>query len=150
MLPPFFRRPDISTRFLFFFLRVRVLWLRGPGICLAALKNKSTACLPHPRLGWSGEAVMNERALEVMPVNALWILREKIDALLERKMTSQKEELERRLAQLTGQKYKNPHRPHQTWSGRGRQPKWFVAQLCAGNAAENLLICGPQSTSEDC
>ena len=45
---------------------------------------------------------MNERTLEVMPVNSLWMLREKIDALLASKLISEKEELERRLARVTG------------------------------------------------
>jgi DNA-binding protein H-NS len=96
---------------------------------------------------------MNERTLEVMPVNSLWMLREKIDALLASKLLSEKEELERRLARVTGQnqkarrfypkvypKYRNPERPDETWSGRGIQPRWFVAQLRAGNTAENLRI----------
>ena len=96
---------------------------------------------------------MNERTLEVMPVNSLWMLREKIDALLASKLISEKDELERRLACITGQnqnlrrpypkvhpKYRNPERPDQTWSGRGHQPRWFIAQLHAGNTAENLMI----------
>ena len=91
---------------------------------------------------------MNERTLEVMPVNSLWMLREKIDALLASKLISEKEELERRLARVTGhkpypkvhQKYRNPERPDETWSGRGKQPRWFIAQLRAGNTAENLRI----------
>ena len=52
----------------------------------------------------SGEANMNERTLEVMPINSLWMLREKIDALLASKLISEKEELERRLARVTGHK----------------------------------------------
>ena len=98
---------------------------------------------------------MNERTLEVMPVNSLWMLREKIDALLASKLLSEKDELERRLARVTGQKqnrrpypkvhqkYRNPERSDQTWSGRGRQPRWFVAQLHAGNTVENLRISSP-------
>jgi DNA-binding protein H-NS len=96
---------------------------------------------------------MNERTLAVMPINSLWMLREKIDALLASRLVSEKEELERRLARVTGQnqkvrlpypkvhpKYRNPERPDQTWSGRVHQPRWFIAQLRAGNAAENLRI----------
>ena len=99
---------------------------------------------------------MNERTLEVMPVDSLWMLREKIDALLASKLISEKEELERRLARVTGQnqnlrrpypkvhqKYRNPERPDETWSGRGKQPRWFIAQLQAGNAVENLRISSP-------
>jgi DNA-binding protein H-NS len=99
---------------------------------------------------------MNERTLEVMPVNSLWMLREKIDALLASKLISEKQELERRLARVSGQnqkfrrpypkvhpKYRNPERPDETWSGRGHQPRWFVAQLRAGNTAENLSVSSP-------
>ena len=99
---------------------------------------------------------MNERTLEVMPVNSLWMLRERIDSLLASKLLSEKEELERRLARVTGQtqkprraypkveqKFRNPERSDETWSGRGRQPRWFAAQLHAGNSAENLRISSP-------
>ena len=102
---------------------------------------------------------MKERTLAAMPVKSLWMLREKIDALLASKLLSEKQELERRLAHLTGQnqitgqnqklrrpypkvqpKYRNPDRPEETWSGRGLQPR---AQLRAGNTAENLRISSP-------
>lgn len=28
-------------------------------------------------------------------------------------------------------KYRNPENPNQTWTGKGRQPKWFKAALAA-------------------
>lgn len=37
-------------------------------------------------------------------------------------------------------KYRNPENASETWSGRGRKPKWVVAYLEAGNALENALI----------
>jgi DNA-binding protein H-NS len=37
-------------------------------------------------------------------------------------------------------KYANPDDPAQTWSGRGRQPKWLVARLKAGNKIDRFLI----------
>ena len=96
---------------------------------------------------------MNERTLEVMPVNMLWALREKIDAMLASKLISEKQELERRLARLTGSqqkirrpypqvhpKYFNPENPSQTWSGRGLKPRWFAAQLETGRTANDLLL----------
>ena len=99
---------------------------------------------------------MKEGTLAAMPVKSLWMLREKIDALLASKLLSEKQELERRLASLTRQnqkpqrsypkvhpKYRNPDRPEETWSGRGLQPRWFVAQLRSGNTAENLRISSP-------
>lgn len=55
------------------------------------------------------------------------------------------------LAELTGvsptrkrtpavAKYANPSDPTDTWSGRGRKPRWFEAALKSGNSAEDLAI----------
>lgn len=37
-------------------------------------------------------------------------------------------------------KYKNPNNPADTWSGRGRAPKWMVAHLEAGGNKEDCAI----------
>jgi DNA-binding protein H-NS len=37
-------------------------------------------------------------------------------------------------------KYRNPTDPSQTWSGRGRQPRWFKAALRKGKTERSLLI----------
>ena len=37
-------------------------------------------------------------------------------------------------------KYANPNNPLETWSGRGRRPRWFVDALEAGRKEEDLLI----------
>lgn len=55
------------------------------------------------------------------------------------------------LAELTGisaprkksasaAKYANPLNPGETWSGRGRKPRWFVEAIEAGKSAEDLAI----------
>lgn len=55
------------------------------------------------------------------------------------------------LAELTGSavprkrsaaapKFANPGDRSQTWTGRGRQPRWFAAALAAGKAPEDMLI----------
>jgi len=65
-------------------------------------------------------------------------------------------ELERRLVQLKRRienkpktrrpypkvhpKYRNPERPFETWSGRGKQPRWIASQLGAGKNVDELLI----------
>jgi hypothetical protein len=41
-----------------------------------------------------------------MPINSLWMLRKKIDAVLASKLISEKEELEQRLARVTEQNQK--------------------------------------------
>lgn len=37
-------------------------------------------------------------------------------------------------------KYANPADPSQTWTGRGRKPKWMEAALRAGKSPDDLLI----------
>lgn len=55
------------------------------------------------------------------------------------------------LAELTGgavarkrapatAKYANPANPSDTWSGRGRKPRWFEAALNAGKSPEDLAL----------
>lgn len=37
-------------------------------------------------------------------------------------------------------KYRNPNNADETWTGRGRKPKWVEAHLSAGGALEDILI----------
>lgn len=37
-------------------------------------------------------------------------------------------------------KYRNPADPAQTWSGRGKRPRWFNAALSSGKKEKDLLI----------
>jgi DNA-binding protein H-NS len=37
-------------------------------------------------------------------------------------------------------KYANPANLSETWSGRGRKPRWFAAALAAGKSPETLAI----------
>lgn len=37
-------------------------------------------------------------------------------------------------------KYRNPADPAQTWSGRGKRPRWFVDALGTGRKESDLLI----------
>jgi DNA-binding protein H-NS len=37
-------------------------------------------------------------------------------------------------------KYRHPADPAQTWSGRGKRPRWVQAHLDAGNTLESLAI----------
>ena len=38
------------------------------------------------------------------------------------------------------QKYQNPENPAETWSGRGRPPRWVQAALAGGRAMADLQI----------
>lgn len=37
-------------------------------------------------------------------------------------------------------KYANPDDSSDTWSGRGRKPRWFSAALAAGKSPDDLMI----------
>ncbi|MGZ9032950.1 MAG: H-NS histone family protein [Rhodospirillales bacterium] len=37
-------------------------------------------------------------------------------------------------------KYRNPDNPEETWSGRGRQPRWVQAALAEGETLDDLAI----------
>jgi DNA-binding protein H-NS len=37
-------------------------------------------------------------------------------------------------------KYRNPEKPGDTWSGRGRQPAWFKNALASGTKPESLEV----------
>jgi DNA-binding protein H-NS len=103
------------------------------------------------------ETKMKDQALTTMSVDQLWTLHEETCAILSTKMEAEKQELERRLAQLRGRpieneskarrpypkvhpKYRNPERPSETWSGRGKQPHWVGAQIRSGKKVDELLI----------
>jgi DNA-binding protein H-NS len=95
--------------------------------------------------------------LESISLDELWALHEDVSALLVKKITAEKLELELRLSQLRGKsdtkenvsrrpypkvlpKYQNPAEPSETWSGRGKQPKWISAQLKSGKKLDDLTI----------
>ena len=41
---------------------------------------------------------------------------------------------------VIGAKYANPANPSDTWSGRGRKPRWFAEALAAGKSEASLLV----------
>jgi len=95
---------------------------------------------------------MKRTSLEEMNVDDLWSLHVEITELLQQRMQSEKERLEERLKQLDSPvpghrnyppvfpKYRNPDRPAETWAGRGKQPRWLVAQLRSGKQIEDFRI----------
>lgn len=75
--------------------------------------------------------------------------RRKKDALSE--LEEKARELGFTLAELTGVavsrkrapaevKYANPANPADTWSGRGRKPRWFEEAMKAGKSADDLRV----------
>jgi DNA-binding protein H-NS len=103
-----------------------------------------------------GEANVKNINLANMSANDLWRLREEVGTILSTKLGAEKQKLELRLARLNGRlepkqgarrpypkvhpKYRNPERPSETWSGRGKQPRWVGAQLRSGMRVDDLLI----------
>jgi DNA-binding protein H-NS len=110
---------------------------------------------------------MGKLDLQAMNFEELWLLHEELTKILSEKITAEKLELEKRLAQLkpTEQigvnasattltprprrkyakvlpKYFNPSSPTETWSGRGKQPRWIAAALQSGHKLEEFRIDG--------
>jgi DNA-binding protein H-NS len=90
-----------------------------------------------------------------MSVEELWSLRERLDSILQTKITEDKARLEQRLRLLKAgvpsnhtrrpyptvrPKYRNPQRPSETWAGRGRQPRWLTVQLRSGKKLDDFRI----------
>ena len=101
---------------------------------------------------------MESDDLESMSSDDLWQLYEAVGARLTRIIGAEKTKLERRLRQIESAgnvvrlrtprraypkvlpKYQNPKNPSETWSGRGKRPRWLAAQLQAGKTLERFLI----------
>ena len=87
-----------------------------------------------------------------MSTEELWSLHLKVSEILQQRITLEKKELEERLkllkAPVDGRrhyppvhaKYSNPDRPSETWAGRGKRPRWLVAQLQAGKRIDDFKI----------
>jgi DNA-binding protein H-NS len=109
---------------------------------------------------------MQKLDFEAMALDDLWSLHEQISIVLSRRISAEKRQLENRLAQLNRgkiaqesvlidrktprrhypkvfPKYQNPAVPHETWSGRGKQPRWLVLALKAGGKIEDFKIPAP-------
>jgi DNA-binding protein H-NS len=105
---------------------------------------------------------MGKLNLSGMDVDDLWRLHEQVTKILSEKISAEKLELEKRLAHLADAKpfgeagrnghpprrkypkvmpkYRNPSAPAETWSGRGKQPRWLVAALQSGRLLEDMRI----------
>jgi DNA-binding protein H-NS len=98
------------------------------------------------------EKVMKRTELDRMSTDELWSLHVEVTQLLPQRIQAEKLELEERLKLLRGPvserrpyppvypKYRNPDRPSETWAGRGKQPRWLVAQLGAGKRIDDFRI----------
>jgi DNA-binding protein H-NS len=106
-----------------------------------------------------------------MSIDELWTLHEELAAKLAARLNSEKIMLETRLRQLAQTrpaegkgklarreeeherrpyptvvpKYRNPDNSSETWSGRGKQPRWLTAKLEAGKPIDDFSI-DPKAT----
>lgn len=116
--------------------------------------------------------------LDAMSVDEMWQLHEEISQVLSVRLTSEKRELEKRLTQLRREretrqgdpvnaqslkdaprarrkyprvfpKYRNPSEPSETWSGRGKQPRWLTAALKTGHTIEEFVISNAESNKNN-
>jgi DNA-binding protein H-NS len=101
--------------------------------------------------------------LASLSVDELWKFHGELEAILTAKIAAEVRELERRINRLhdanrrfgnsTRQvvpprrpypavlpKYRNLSPPFETWSGRGKQPRWLSAQLHLGKRLEDFRI----------
>jgi DNA-binding protein H-NS len=109
---------------------------------------------------------MKPHDLESMSVDELWSLHEFVASVLTRKISAQKARVDERLRQLNLDgaprdvkmvsrarrpypqvlpKYRNPAEPSETWSGRGKRPRWLTAQLRSGKRLDDFLIQPPSN-----
>ena len=114
-------------------------------------------------LDWAGRPViwdmnMKKDQLESMSVDELWDLHLEVTTVLARTMSAEKKKLEQRLQHLQLRvvsndgrrerrpypqvfpKYRNPDNPSETWTGRGKQPRWLTLQLRTGRHLDDFRI----------
>lgn len=113
--------------------------------------------------------------LEAMQFDELWSIHEELTKILSERIVEEKRELEKRLAQLNQTepsaagarsdalrkrpshrkypkvlpKYFNPSAPSETWSGRGKQPRWLVLALEEGHVLDEFKIKKVDDKSDD-
>jgi DNA-binding protein H-NS len=104
--------------------------------------------------------------LDAMQFDELWTIHEELTKILSDRILGEKRELEKRLARLNQAepsviearsdaaqgrpsrrkypkvlpKYFNPQSPTETWSGRGKRPRWLAIALQTGHALEEFRI----------
>jgi|SRR4051794_10058242 len=111
---------------------------------------------------------MRKSEFSTLEFDELWRIHEELTELLSERIIAEKRDLEKRLAQLNRvelikpsgvntfgssadraprrkypkvlPKYFNPLSPSETWSGRGKQPRWVVAALKTGHKLDEFEI----------
>jgi DNA-binding protein H-NS len=122
------------------------------------------------KVPWVGEYASTELVgdmksayLKSISVDELWDLHEQVVAELAHKIAAEKATLADRLRRLGNvnvgaseratrtkrtypkvfPKYRNPKNRSETWAGRGKQPRWLVAELRSGKKLDDFRIKRP-------
>jgi len=102
---------------------------------------------------------MKDSKLKQMSLDDLWDLHERIGAVLSDKIEDEKRKLEQQLHQLARRvtelsppgperrpypkveaKFRNPNNPSETWSGRGKTPRWLAKLIATGRKIDEFRI----------
>ena len=101
---------------------------------------------------------MESKQLKSMSTDQLMDLYQKVQLMLADKLQAEKDKIEERLRRIKSvggvaiaervrrpyppvlPKYKNPEKPTEIWSGRGKQPLWLREQLKTGKRLDQFLI----------
>lgn len=102
---------------------------------------------------------MKQMKFEQMRTDELWALHLQVIETLDMRLQAEKASLEKRLIELRGRrvvsspemtdrkhypivlpKYRNPNDPSETWSGRGKTPRWLKAALVSGASVEDFRV----------
>ncbi|MBW5440517.1 H-NS histone family protein [Bradyrhizobium canariense] len=101
---------------------------------------------------------MNIDQLKLLSLDELFKIRDEVTAKLTDIMLAEKARLEERQRRIgmahevtrfertrrqypaVHPKYRNPNNPTETWSGRGRVPRWLKPQLRGGRKLDDFLI----------
>ena len=106
---------------------------------------------------------MRKPNIDKLPYGELLELHERVQEAIQQRKADEQAELRERMEELAAEsgfaleevlakrrpgrkrgkvavKYRNPSDPTQTWTGRGRQPKWLVAKIKKGKSPEDFLI----------
>jgi DNA-binding protein H-NS len=102
---------------------------------------------------------MWDSKLKEMSIDELWDLHERVGAILSDKIENEKKKLEQQLNRLARRvtelsppiperrpypkveaKFRNPDNPSETWSGRGKTPRWLARLIATGRKLDEFRI----------